>query len=835
MIVNTGQTLFRYIGKQGISIGDQPALSFDLQTNTLSEDVSFGFCERAGWPDTIDRFDLNSGFVKDSLNRIIGTYQSGINNFNYDYARDPQNLPTSNFRINERLIYVNRDFPDLSDYSVIDSFYLANNGTVPVDFNLQVNGFHPPISFGRLKTDDYRTFTGEMYHPTLENYNYRLMAATPNYQFLTSIGIPSGGYVFDGSGNFVLSGSASPSQIIPVTLDFDFGQYIVNYEVSSTGAAAGTGIGGGGDGFYLNLEGTGNEIIGNGELNYDVYFYSTNQKEITIEMGMSSGSSVVLLSGNATGARTYEGMIYGSGYLYSDGITGYADFSQPWNAGFNPQYQTIPAGINVRENSSDSIFKYFTGEYTYNYYGIPMSAPYYDYESEIILLKTYTGTGYGSITINYTGGNFGVYYTGVLTGQFLQQGNPPFPFQFPNIASGTGNFAIVGQGQMSQYSGDIPFLGYGMGGVTPSAGKREVEATGVITYTGDLSIGYNWDSISYGFGVVYPQPNPGVNSSYSLFSGQSAYGRGYYGTELILATGGLGEGDYFYPRGMSYITIESTEDGITDFYDHYLVFTGQGEHPIDGPVTRTWTGNAFGYAFIQAGTYPGPVFSGGQDSNLYSYNNFTNYYKSGSVSEVVYGRGIISGRWISTGGAAGGTGIGLWFPPVPGVPAVFPKQWTEVVNGYPVDFSAARTLFVNKVTPQQYLDNISPQRIIRTKFQNDSDIHGGIYLTFDESPDTIYKSGVFDGFGWTTGVVDFPFDLYTGDGTTFLSFREFNYTGERKYIKAGIPMGPGFNDFIAKVVYSAESPVGSSDRADLKIYTSTYTGQVIISGYGNAV
>lgn len=828
MIVNPGQTAFRYIGQQFLFPGDEPSLSFELESNSLSENISFGFCEREQYPSTIDSFSLKSGLIFDKLSRMIGTYQSGLNTFNYSYGRDDiVGVPTSNFRINQRLVYVNQDFPEIGEYAFIDSFFLANKGTSAADFNLNVSGFHPPIAFGRLLTQDYVNFTGEMYHPSMVGYNYRLMGVSPNYQFLSSTGIPAGGYLFTASGNFVLTGSAGPSQVIPITLDFDFGTYVANFEVASTGVAGGTGIGGGGNGFYLNLEGTQNEIQGGQSANYEVYFYSTNTQYVTIEMNMSSGSSLALLSGNAIGEGTFQGYVNGSGYVYSDRLVGYADFSDPSNAGYNSQYQTIPNGITVQSLGSRSVFAYFTGQSTYNWVGLPMQAYYFNPGD--VIASIYYGTGYGSITANFIESDNGVkYFDGFdLTGIIPQLGNPAFPppgsdFD-PTTATIVSGLNVTGKGYISVVSGNIPFLGYGLGGVTPAVAKVPVTATGIIGYTGDSSLGYQWTQAG-----PNKTPNGGQLGSFYLLTGDSGYGSGYYDGNLILATGGAGLVNYFYPRGQSFIQVNSAIQGLTQ--ESLEVITGVGQHTTLGEVTGTFTGQVFGSAFIMPGTYTGPIFSGLQDQNLYDY---TGYGKNGT-GIVKYGRGIVSGFEPSLAGTF--TGIGLWFPTDSNY-ALYNKSWVRNVSGENVNFYGGKIKYGTfSVTPFNNTTEFSQfpyNRVMRTRFPNETPVFNEVYLT-SNSPSEVSYSGIFDGYGWGTGVGGYPFDLYTGDGTSFISFRDYGYTGAGKYIKQNIPMGPGFYNFDIKVLYSPEIPLGNADSANLKVYTNTYTGEVKISGFGNA-
>lgn len=811
MIVNGGETKFRYIGSQDVLLGASPQLSFDLTTQSVSNDFSFGYCFRSGFPIVGDKFDCRSGLVIDNYDRVVGTYQSGVNNFSYSYDGD------SLFRINGGLVSINNNLPSLSSYLSSDAFFFQNRGTTPVEFDLNISGFHPPIAFGRLLTADYVTFTGEMFNPNGQNYSYRLLGVNPGYEFLTGVPLPPQGYVFTQSGNFVLSGNAGASQSIPVTLDFDFGRYIQNFIVSTTGEAAGTGAGGG-DAFYFNIIGSGNSINRAGYLDFEVDYYSTSPKLLNIEMPMSSGSSVVAISGNASGAANFQGYVVGSGYVYATQITGEADFSKPWNSGYNSQYQSIPTKVNVVRYTGLLATGYFVGDYTYSWAGLEMEREYFPFGSD--QNETYTGTGYGSVTVSITEADKGVYVASYINGIIPQEGNPPFPpGNYQSAAYLIGPVYITGEGNVSFTSG-INFLGYADAKVSPAVAKVDVTATGVIDYVGNMSQGYVYD---YPNLSLPPEPNPGILSSYSIYTGGSAYGTAIYEGNTILAAGDGGV-DYFYPRGKSNIVIDGLIDGQTNITDHLVEFTGTSPYPPGGTVTDSFTGYTVGYGFIKQGLYPGPTFSGYQDATMYPYNENS---RTG-FSTMAYGRGMITGSYQFN--PTGVTGIGLWFPADGGV-AYFTRTWEKNIGGYDIEFTNTYTLPVDKLTPTLYVeDDITKAVFVK---QPNMSFAGLPYLSLIEDQTHMPFTGDFDGQGWIAGAAGYPFQLDTGnpENGVFVNFEEQQWTGANKYVKSGIPFGAGFRSFTARVSYESEIP-GNTDEAILKVSIDNVTGQVVISGFG---
>lgn len=738
MIVSGGQTLRRPFLKQLPASYMEPLnFSFILEGNGFGENVSFGLCDDSN--NSLINYNLRSGIVYDYSGRNAGTYQSGINKFEYFFTGNSWQ------KINDRLVSLGDPYSNYSG-NPFRKFYISNNSSSPIDFDLTINGFSPPTEFTQLGTSNLTTLSGFL--------NQSGLSANPGQEILYevfNISVPSQyGTVnyFDQNGlgqiSYTISGAIySFNDSIPVTFDTYWGEF--TYNLGITGNAGGGVIGGGEAGTYLNVYGVDNLVNYNGTLNFNLDYYSNVETPVSIELQVITGNTTAQLSGYATGTSSFAGNVVGSGYLQSMSATGIADLQAPINTGFNTQYDVLDRYLNITQSMVSQDLFYFTGQYRHagvfrddsllNYY---LVTGYYAGPKTELIGGQYRTYNTIHVDHNFIPSDLGVYFfsgaaisdSTISSVSFDWRASPSDPWvEYPNdvglrpeITNGLGTGytvdpyvqLITGQGYMS-FTKDISIFGYGVGRVGNNS--TFISATGItgsINYTGSPTNGINYSSYPYDKPVVFPTSLGGV--LYQLYE-ESREGYVDYNGNIVPAIGVADPNSFTwgYASGPTTLTLDA-KDGYTTRFLSYASITGQNS--TGGIVSRGYTGTAVGFILNgPVATIPGPTFSGTRNTSFFT---FTGGYGLNPISGASYGRSEMR------------QGFSYSYDAV-GMPGTYPDVVYTIVD---TNFRASVTLPLTGYQPI-YLDILQPKG-----FTNK-----GTYINFLDGEMNYSNSGqIFSGY-----------------------------------------------------------------------------------------
>lgn len=382
MEIETGQLAFRSIYPQTTGFVFNPiAKSFSdwFEIGVSGSGETFSFIGKSG-----KLFDSN-------------------NKFCYYYKNNPLDIElvfrqnTYNYRINDIIF-------GAGDYSGYywDAIYVKNFSTTDVvDVDFFVDGNVPNISYSYVYTSDRINYSGWIINES--PYTTKLFDAT-HKNFSTGIlfselpteisGISSGMYAFELESGYLISGN-----YIDTKFYYDFGNedvMLVTLQEDMTPASG-----------YISLAFSDSILTqrtGDGSIDY--YWNKSSNLTISLEYSSGYGNIYQLMTGSGNGSGYYSGTVLGSGYVYSNDLTGYIYYSYGNYSG------------NISATGYGSVYSYATGIAEYDYMVSAVG-----YESGILSTgvifgqldgSVLDGSGYYDFYQSVTGTpSYSIYYGGV--------------------------------------------------------------------------------------------------------------------------------------------------------------------------------------------------------------------------------------------------------------------------------------------------------------------------------------------------------------------------------------------------------------------------------------
>ena len=649
MILSGNSTGYRPILKQLPAPYMEPLrFSFTLDGAGFGENVEFGLCKADNTP--IISYNLKSGLVYDYSGRFAGTYQSGQNSFNYNYF--------NNFswqKINERLISTQDPFSNYTGRP-FEKFYMKNNSSSPVDFDLNIQGFSPPTIYSNLVTANLTTLSGYLTQSGLYSHpGQEILYQVFNVSVPAQYGAVN---YFDtqqtGQIKYTISGgSYVPDDLIPVTFDTYWGEYTVDVLVSSSA----TGEAGNSEtGLYLSLYGEENLVNFGGSLDFFIDYYSNIETPVKMELEFLGGQTVVNLSGTGQGFARYEGYITQEGTVYPVGpATGVADLFAAPNTGYNTQYDLIDQYLNISKENTATLDTPFIGTISYSFPNVEiygdyvgpnpsLVGKYWFADGEVVINYQYTDADDG--IVNFNGDYDGTPYSDAATFEVADTFSGPrltlpnTPDLFPTNA-GRGHLTDeekIGEGFVS-LSVATGFFGSGGGRVSNISALVDVTATGKSYYKGNINDWVRWED--------YPLTKPATPTNGGALvkcGGLYNLGTAIYDGAIVQVSGELDPFEYHwgYGSGPSEIVLSSKDSYVrrTLFLPAVTGFKNDGTIAVTG-----FTGVATGFMTFPTKSVYGPVFPDPTTSSLAPFidaNGITGMTVSGTG--VTYSRSCIFGE-----------------------------------------------------------------------------------------------------------------------------------------------------------------------------------------------
>lgn len=455
----------------------QTDMGLDIRLENVG-DLSINFTNNTG---NLTGFNLSSGKIFAPGNKFIST-------FDYSKPLDFRVDVESNLYsawINDSLVAASQTLYT-GAYSYITGVRIANNWSEAQNLSLIFRGQSPSLEFGELRTDNLEHFTGYVKSNALP---INLTGVIP--QTLSLVSFPTGQFT---SGNYVLSGNNLYSgNTENINFQFNFGAVQTGIQVYYTDPTIPTGFLNVTFGpviqDYLDRSGIITPVQYQDVSVVSSWAFPTN---LQYELDYIGRSGEGYVTGTGYSSGYYSGYLNGSGYVYSNQLTG------------------IISGI-LYPPSASSLF--FTGVGSGSFYTFTTGQISYEY------------------IINASGYESGQLATGVIYGELTGIVNPGSGrYLFNQSVTGTPSVSVWDGGMFLSptgvYTGNVNHLSilskyvtvYGSGNFTGIALNEDysgsITAFNLITATiGEL---YNADYQSgyynfYNFkerNLYSPQPNP---------------------------------------------------------------------------------------------------------------------------------------------------------------------------------------------------------------------------------------------------------------------------------------------------------------------------------------
>lgn len=818
MIVSGNQTKTRRFQEQ---ISPTGGLDFNYQLSLYAPGSNLDFGLKSADGTIRSLFKLRSGFVYDYLDRFVTTYQSGQNIFEYGlkegYIFSSGVTGYSSYsRFNSRPLSQG-DFYSGYQAKPFDRFYIQNNNSNPINFDLNLRGFIPPVTYSSLSGIGNNIYSG----------NFSGNSSTKLGLFGLSIPQVNGqvnSFQQNGTGliSYTISGSnLFNGQVIPISFDTYFGRTVQNINVIGSGAALNstpeTGI-------LLDLYGESNLIFPNQSLDFELSYYSNFANNVKIELETSSSFAQTQLSGFGAGFLNYSGFVRKDGLIYSDNATGVADLSSIANAGYNLDYAVLDTLINISNIvPSRTTGAIFTGENTFTITGVPLNG-IYDGPFPGFIGKAFSGLGDVVFTYDFQESDGGFYEMNSNYRGFLNSGySPNFyiynaaydatnPTLFPTgEAFGNVNKFITGEGIVYKKE-PINFFGFGNGRITPSTVKVAGNGTGDVLFRGDA---YDWKASESIVASPVPPPDQGA---YVALNGITAKGRMTNGTINFFGTGlpSTSAQTWGYPTGPSTINVGSQQ---LTFVTPFIIRTGiqgySGSVGAEQPSIFNFAGIATGYANFPGFSYPGPVFPAPGDTGLYPYLGDNG--SLGVEGTAYYGRGCI---FHSGGSVIAGVQQGIYVD-------------ISIEATFQVSSGTSQGIFVEPINrafiPMDFsLDQ--PSTIYPATRNGDSIAGGQTYITFENPLIERTTSGFFQGLGAVpVSNMNSKFNLYYSENPDVLGddYRLNGWFNPTTYVRPVDYAYPAdFKKAYLTVSYEADD--NAFDQAILKVSGGGQSEEIVI-------
>lgn len=837
MIVPANTLKERRIQEQ-VQTGTDP-LDFYYKLNLVNPGPYVNFGLKSS--DNTERavYKLRSGLVYDYSGRLVSTYQSGANVFEYGLKSGLTGF-SSYQTINDRLISLDDFFTGYST-KPFDRFFVANSGANDLSFELNINGFIPDTKFSNLVSIGNNLYSGYFQQSNaLSTINYGLFDISIAEDRGTISSFDKNGL---GKINYIINGN---NLLNGDVVDLGFNTYYGNVSKSLSVVSQDNGGGGGGGveingvsetGIYINLYGDTNEIAANSSSEFELHYYSNLLTNVLISLSGVTGTSLSYMSGIGPGLLDFSGYIRKSGVLYSSEFaTGIADLDDPINLGFNSQYVKniqyldIEKKVAVRETGS-----FFTGPQTFEVTGVLIEGIYTGPYTPFIH-KNFSGYGNVSIYHDFQQIEEGLYsitnesFNGFLNPDILPFWVEGVPYTdlyyFPNTKGTTYNLTrtFTGEGIVTKQIDVGNILGYGFGDTANSKKKVAGVGTGNITYMGD-SYGYSL----YGLNdrTVAKVDSAQVSANGILSNGSvNFYGTGLSTTDQYINS---------YPTGPSKIIVDPCELVIVSDLNLDSVIMYEGSTGPQIPVLKQYTGLTTGYVQFQGGIFNGPVFKDPLDTGIYPYINSSEIQSSGNS---YFGCGAI---FMSGGSFDGVNQYGLY------ITSEYAGGDMEV--SYYLKSGAFRgnyKSFTNRAyfKDQNIYKAIYPKVLGNSVNGNETFTHyGDMYLEFQNRIFYPKTTGLFQGYGKipATNITEkfnleysqTPFDS-TDQTPTIIDYKEENYFYGDQYVKTGLnsilvpyEYPADYKKAYLRVSYITEDDE-SYDQAILKVAASGTTGTLTL-------
>ena len=839
MIVPANTSKERRIQEQ-VQTGTDP-LDFYYKLNLINPGPYVNFGLKSS--DNTERavYKLRSGLVYDYSGRLVSTYQSGANVFEYGLKSGLTGF-SSYQTINDRLISLDDFFTGYSA-KPFDRFFVANSGANDLSFELNINGFIPDTKFSNLTSIGDNFYSG--------NFQQSNELATINYGlFDISIAEDRGSvYSFDQNGvgkiNYVISGNnLLNGDIVDLGFNTYYGNVSKSLSVVSQGGGGGTDVNGISEtGIYINLYGDTNEIAANSSSEFELHYYSNLITNVLISLSGVTGTSLSYMSGIGPGLLDFSGYIRKSGVLYSSEFaTGIADLNDAINLGFNSQYVKniqyldIEKKVAVRETGS-----FFTGPQTFEVTGVLLKGTYKGPYTPFID-KIFSGYGNAYFNYEFTDSDQGIYeinqpLPGNLNPDILPFWIDGIPYSdlyyFPDSSALTSppttpnniQKIFTGEGIITKQINVGDILGYGFGDTANSKKKVAGVGTGNITYMGD-SYDYHQTLLNDKFVAQ-------VKSTHQSANGILTNGSlNFYGTGFSI------DGQYSqidsYPTGPSKIIVDPCELIIVTDLNLPSVTMYSGSTGPQIPTLKEYTGFTTGYVQFQGGVFNGPVFKDPLDTGIYPYINSSEILSNG---ESYFGCGAI---FMSGGSFDGVNQYGLYITSeyAGGDMEVSYSLRSGVYHGEYKTFT--KTAYF---TGQNVNQAIYPKVIGIPVDGNETFTHDSVYLEFQNRIFYPKTTGLFQGYGkipatnitekFNLEYSETPFDS-TDPTPTIIDYKEENYFYGDQYVKTGensilVPYEypADYKKAYLRVSYITEDDE-SYDQAILKVAASGTTGTLTL-------
>lgn len=824
MIISGNTTGYRSILRQAPAPYMDPLrFSFSLDIAGLGENVEFGLSTFDDIP--IIKYTLKSGLVYDYSGRFAGTYQNGINNFNYNYYNN-----NSWQFINGRLI----SSQDYFEYSPpFDKFYLKNNSSSNIDLTLDIKGFEPPTLFSGLYTDNLRNLSGFFTQSGLpghfgEEILYQVYDINVPSQYGAVDFFDTFGY---GRINYTITGNFSPEDVIPVTFNTYWGQFTIDHVVSGSTVAAG---GGNAEtGISLSVYGEDNIAQVGESLDFYIDYFSSSSNPVKVELEVTGGKTTVGLSGTGVGFVNYQGFISQEGTVYSTGpITGSANLLAPENSAYNTGYSLISESIDISKTGEWQKNTPFIGINSYSFLRLPLTG-IYEGPNPSLIGKFWFATGDIFVDKDYTLADAGlVNFSGVnLVGiprleyneNFLVSSSINGPSYaivtgtdsfFPNT-SGTGkilpdDYIQIGQGYVS-ITDETGLFGYGRGEVNNPSTLKRLQGTGRLYFAGNINNWVKYSDWESPDPIITPEISGGaiVKCFYETSRGIAIY----EGKEIPIEEKSTAPyTNWGYGSGPTEIIINSSDCYLRR---NFAIPHITGVDSVGNTKVIGYTGVITGYAEFPTQILSGPLFKESKDTSLTLLPGESNgiYSPSGAV----YGRSCIFGEIYTTLGRLGYT---------QNVTPTFILKQSNFLGVVPPNL----VTFINTDIEKMYMRDLYPTSPINS---NKSSINF-INKEFEVYIPTSYMLA--------TGKVQPSsqislFNFYDGlDENSFLyNYSNLNWISGDSYVRPSPEiLSAGGQSRYLKVEYLGKD-IESEVYATLRVISPATTGEIYITGGGSGI
>ena len=821
-------------------LGQNLDFNYSLSLYSPGPNLTFGLKSSDG---TIrSQYQLRSGMVFDYLDRFITTYQSGENRFDYGLKKElifNQGIEDyySYQKFNGRLISTEDVFSGYTG-KPFDRFFINNSGSENVNFDLSINGFAPPTEYSNLVGVGANLFSGTL---TQSGYSSYPSQGVPYGLLGVSLAASDGSvYSFQSSGSggihYIISGNnVFNGQSVDIEFDTLFGR-VSKTLVATTGSSAVAGTSE--SGVYLSLYGPSNLIPAQGNLEFEIDYYSNYDNKLVLELETESSFATANLSGSGAGILNYSGFVRKSGLIYSAAnITGTANLLGG-NSIFNTSYSLYDTTIDISAAApSRTTGVYFTGENSFTITGISIvgtyDGPYPPYVGYL-----FSGLGDVTATHTYEESDEGVYlFDGPGFQGYLNSGYSPYfyidsasanvPFAgggvqvsaynttlFPTgVGAGTISVLKTGEGNVVREVAIPSFFGEGTGRTYTSRVEIYGSGTGDVSFLGNA---YDWDTaVSVPF---TPVPAEWGGAPCYLTS-TTARGRlsngvtGFYGTGAPLAP----YQTWGFPTGPSNIVIAPM---MLEFWENLAVSNVTGGRLVSGvsnPTGFGFTGRVVGYVNFPGVTMPGPVFPSPSDTGLYPYQGNGSIATNGNS---YYGRGCI----FSSGSSYNGSEtFGLYV--LKGEDTPFEVEYSIQSGGYFGTYAGTceRAFIPLSVIYPAISEEVDGQETL---------VYDRVSLEFPDPEINRTSSGLFYGYGYVpSSDLQTKFNLHYSeeDGVYPVNgYKEEGWFTPTKFIRP-VPYDydAGFKKGYVKVNYTS-ADTDSSDEVILRVSAGGTTGEVNI-------